>query len=66
MDSTKILAQSCPHLNGNNITYNLSGKQVFREQCMKCYEDPVGILVNIAKRTRIGCMFEVFFWQLSE
>lgn len=38
----------CSHLNDSNITYNLSGKQIYREQCSKCYDDPV-LLINISK-----------------
>ncbi len=45
MDST---SKNCPHINDTNITYNLSGKQVYREQCVKCYEDTVRIF-NSAK-----------------
>ncbi len=35
------LVERCQHVNEANITYSLAGKNVFREQCMKCYEDPV-------------------------
>ncbi len=37
------LVEKCQHVNESNITYSLTAKQVFREQCMKCYDDPVKI-----------------------
>jgi hypothetical protein len=48
MDSSKLV-DNCPHLNASNITYSLAGKKVFREQCMKCFEDPVSFSFIISK-----------------
>ena len=44
MDSTKILLKtvdSCPHINNTNITYNIGGQPVFKDQCERCYENQV-------------------------
>lgn len=32
---------TCPHFTGNNITYSVAGKSVYKDQCLKCYEDIV-------------------------
>ena len=31
----------CQHCTYENITYNIAGRKVYRDQCLKCYDDPV-------------------------
>ena len=33
----------CKHCNEQNICKSVAGKKVHRDQCVKCYDDPVSI-----------------------
>jgi hypothetical protein len=33
----------CEHFTENNITFSVAGRQIFKDQCMKCYDDSVRI-----------------------
>ena len=30
----------CPHLN-SEVVYSVAGKKIYRDQCLKCYDDAV-------------------------
>ena len=32
---------TCPHIFPNNITFSVQGHKIFRDQCMKCYDNSV-------------------------
>lgn len=31
----------CPHINNLNVTFSVAGKSIFKDQCMRCYDDQV-------------------------
>lgn len=31
----------CQHCTYQNITYSVAGKKIYRDQCLKCYDDAV-------------------------
>ena len=38
MNSTNEI--ECPHLN-TDVIYSVAGKKIYRDQCLKCYDDAV-------------------------
>lgn len=32
---------TCPHMTQSNITFSVAGKPVYKDQCLKCYDDIV-------------------------
>lgn len=36
------------------------GKQIFRDQCMKCYDTPVSLFINSEIRKWIECLLKLF------
>lgn len=39
------MSEFCPHINSDNISYNIHNKKIYKDQCMRCYDDQVKILV---------------------
>ena len=35
------MSENCLHINSSNITYNIQNKKIFKDQCMRCYDDQV-------------------------
>lgn len=31
----------CEHCKNESISYSVAGRKVYRDQCLKCYDDPV-------------------------
>ena len=31
----------CEHFNDKNVCKSVAGKKIYRDQCSKCYDDPV-------------------------
>ncbi len=54
----------CPHLT-SDITYSVAGKKIYRDQCLKCYDDAVNnnyfIILKLEKWNRNKYMFKMFF-----
>ena len=34
------MVDTCPHISTENISFSVQGKRVFKDQCMKCYDNP--------------------------
>lgn len=32
---------NCPHLNNNNITYSVNNRPIYKDQCVRCFDDQV-------------------------
>ena len=39
--------QLCPHISTATITYSVQGRRIFRDECLKCYDNTVSLLNNI-------------------
>lgn len=63
---TEIKSDTCTHILPDNITFSVQGLKIFRDQCMKCYDNPVrnSQLLIIEKSKWNRCMFEMLFWKL--
>jgi len=36
----------CEHFNEQNITFSVAGRKIYKDQCMKCYDDSVRFNFN--------------------
>lgn len=35
------MSQTCIHFSPEHITFNIQNKKIFKDQCMRCYDDQV-------------------------
>ena len=36
----------CEHFNDQNITFSVAGRKIYKDRCMKCYDDSVRFNFN--------------------
>jgi uncharacterized UBP type Zn finger protein len=51
------MSNSCIHINAQNITFNTQNKKIYKDECMRCYDDQV----IIEKNVYIFCNFNKIF-----
>lgn len=40
----------CSHIDSNNITFSIHGKSLYKDQCLRCFEDLVKFVYNICRK----------------
>jgi len=40
------MQQDCQHLVENNYTKSLQGRKIFKDQCVRCFKDPVFLFLT--------------------
>lgn len=44
---------TCPHLNSENVTFSVAGKPLHKDQCVRCFDDPVIYILLTHRKVRL-------------